>query len=89
MINSLFLFCFEFFLKRVPRTGISPNIGTFEVLILSSSLRTPVNTSVSPFLTLIAPVSSFLTLKVFCIPHPAIGTVLVIEEIAGLKAKVT
>ena len=43
----------------------------------------------SPFLTLIEPVSNFLTLNVFCIPHPAISSDFVTEEIAGLKAKVT
>ena len=40
-------------------------------------------------MTLIEPVSNFLTLKVFCIPHPVISTDFVTEEIAGLNAKVT
>ena len=35
------------------------------------------------------PVSNFLTLNVFCIPHPEISIDLVTEEIAGLNAKVT
>ena len=35
------------------------------------------------------PVSNFLTLSMFCIPHPAISTVDVTEEIAGLSANVT
>ena len=40
-------------------------MGTLEIDTLSSSLRTPVRINVSPFFTLIEPVSNFLTLKVF------------------------
>ena len=57
--------------------------------MLSESWRTPVRIKVSPFFTLIEPVSNFLTLNVFCIPHPAISTVEVTEEIAGLNANVS
>ena len=57
--------------------------------MLSESWSTPVRIKVSPFLTLIEPVSNFLTLNVFCIPHPEISTDLVTDEIAGLNAKVT
>ena len=64
-------------------------MGTLDVVTVSESWRTPVSTSVSPFLTLIEPVSNFLTLNVFCIPHPEISTDLVTEEIEGLNAKVT
>ena len=69
--------------------GISPRIGTFDVVTVSESWRTPVRIKVSPFWTLMEPVSNFLTLNVFCMPHPAISTVDVTDEIAGLNAKVT
>ena len=89
IINSLFLFTSELLLNKDPIIGISPRIGILDVATLSSSLITPVNTSVLSFFTLIEPVSNFLTLNVLCIPQPEISTVLVTEEIAGLKEKVT
>ena len=89
MISSLFLFWVELLLNKLPRIGISPRIGTLVEVTLSASWRTPVRINVSLFLTLIEPVSNFLTLNVFCTPHPVISTVFVTEDIAGLNAKVT
>ena len=89
IINSLFLFCVALLLNKLPRIGTSPKTGTLDVLTVSESWRTPVSINVSPFLTLIIPVSNFLTLKVFCMPQPEISTYLVTEDIAGLNAKVT
>ena len=89
IINSLWFFEVDVFLKNCPSIGTSPNIGNFVIVSFTILSKTPVKIKVFPSLTLIVPVSSLLVFNRSIVAQPSISLCSDFDDIAGDSVKVT